>query len=138
LHSFPTRRSSDLHELRTPLSVMRTATSVTLEQAQRSESEYRDALTVIDEQARRLTRIVTDMFMLARADAGRRALRANDFFLDELVWECVRAAEVLASAARTRSEEHTSELQSRGHLVCRLLLEKKNDTHPHDQHERSY
>src|SRR5690625_5479421 len=27
---------------------------------------------------------------------------------------------------RIRSEEHTSELQSRGHLVCRLLLEKKN------------
>src|SRR5437870_6400542 len=27
---------------------------------------------------------------------------------------------------RRRSEEHTSELQSRGHLVCRLLLEKKN------------
>src|SRR5439155_11440049 len=27
---------------------------------------------------------------------------------------------------RPRSEEHTSELQSRGHLVCRLLLEKKN------------
>src|SRR5690625_5822551 len=27
---------------------------------------------------------------------------------------------------RKRSEEHTSELQSRGHLVCRLLLEKKN------------
>src|SRR5690625_5933705 len=30
------------------------------------------------------------------------------------------------SAAILRSEEHTSELQSRGHLVCRLLLEKKN------------
>src|SRR5690625_1300276 len=29
-------------------------------------------------------------------------------------------------AILTRSEEHTSELQSRGHLVCRLLLEKKN------------
>src|SRR5690625_1303678 len=28
---------------------------------------------------------------------------------------------------KARSEEHTSELQSRGHLVCRLLLEKKND-----------
>src|SRR5439155_10892399 len=28
-----------------------------------------------------------------------------------------------------RSEEHTSELQSRGHLVCRLLLEKKNDAY---------
>src|SRR2546429_7146812 len=29
---------------------------------------------------------------------------------------------------RTRSEEHTSELQSRLHLVCRLLLEKKKNT----------
>src|SRR6266702_5187211 len=29
--------------------------------------------------------------------------------------------------ARPRSEEHTSELQSRGQLVCRLLLEKKKD-----------
>src|SRR5690625_6026013 len=28
-----------------------------------------------------------------------------------------------------RSEEHTSELQSRGHLVCRLLLEKKTNSH---------
>src|SRR5437870_11339089 len=27
-----------------------------------------------------------------------------------------------------RSEEHTSELQSRGHLVCRLLLAKKNES----------
>src|SRR5437870_8885324 len=31
--------------------------------------------------------------------------------------------------AGARSEEHTSELQSRGHLVCRLLLEKKNKQH---------
>src|SRR5690625_5920752 len=29
---------------------------------------------------------------------------------------------------KLRSEEHTSELQSRGHLVCRLLLEKKKRT----------
>src|SRR5437870_5852885 len=29
---------------------------------------------------------------------------------------------------KQRSEEHTSELQSRGHLVCRLLLEKKKKT----------
>src|SRR5690625_6023980 len=32
----------------------------------------------------------------------------------------------LQSGVLERSEEHTSELQSRGHLVCRLLLEKKN------------
>src|SRR5690625_2100373 len=31
----------------------------------------------------------------------------------------------------TRSEEHTSELQSRGHIVCRLLLEKKKEEHYH-------
>src|SRR5439155_25998107 len=43
---------------------------------------------------------------------------------------------------RLRSEEHTSELQSRGHLVCRLLLEKKKkkleqmmeQQHLHSQH----
>src|SRR5690625_6877964 len=35
---------------------------------------------------------------------------------------------VLKEAATLRSEEHTSELQSRGHLVCRLLLEKNNET----------
>src|SRR5690625_6195771 len=34
-----------------------------------------------------------------------------------------------------RSEEHTSELQSRGHLVCRLLLEKKKEPgHASDRH----
>src|SRR5207253_10934011 len=32
------------------------------------------------------------------------------------------------NSAHPRSEEHTSELQSRGHLVCRLLLEKKKKT----------
>src|SRR2546429_7349535 len=34
-----------------------------------------------------------------------------------------------------RSEEHTSELQSRLHLVCRLLLEKKNKHEIHPLHE---
>src|SRR5207253_4692652 len=34
-----------------------------------------------------------------------------------------------------RSEEHTSELQSRGHLVCRLLLEKKKTTINHRIHK---
>src|SRR2546422_8104860 len=35
-------------------------------------------------------------------------------------------------AVAIRSEEHTSELQSRLHLVCRLLLEKKKKTRPRD------
>src|SRR2546422_8361000 len=43
------------------------------------------------------------------------------------------------SPSRSRSEEHTSELQSRLHLVCRLLLEKKKKTrHGQTQHDRSY
>src|SRR5437870_7278623 len=44
---------------------------------------------------------------------------------------------------KARSEEHTSELQSRGHLVCRLLLEKKKKTkeqiiHNKKKNERKY
>src|SRR5690625_5870258 len=44
-----------------------------------------------------------------------------------------RLPEILTSKEiETRSEEHTSELQSRGHLVCRLLLEKKKkNNHMH-------
>src|SRR2546422_5777303 len=38
-----------------------------------------------------------------------------------------QARRAQADAARMRSEEHTSELQSRLHLVCRLLLEKKKE-----------
>src|SRR2546429_5150495 len=41
-------------------------------------------------------------------------------------WRCSSARRRCASP---RSEEHTSELQSRLHLVCRLLLEKKKNTH---------
>src|SRR5256885_9942439 len=40
--------------------------------------------------------------------------------------ECKRP---LLGSTRSRSEEHTSELQSPCNLVCRLLLEKKNSTH---------
>src|SRR5690625_5437321 len=39
-----------------------------------------------------------------------------------------RPSSRLRRRSSTRSEEHTSELQSRGHLVCRLLLEKKRRT----------
>src|SRR5207253_4956149 len=47
------------------------------------------------------------------------------------------AATLLLSGLLQRSEEHTSELQSRGHLVCRLLLEKKKKKrHPLQDHRR--
>src|SRR5436305_10054485 len=41
------------------------------------------------------------------------------------LWEIVEIVENVENF-HNRSEEHTSELQSRPHLVCRLLLEKKN------------
>src|SRR5712675_3048077 len=39
-----------------------------------------------------------------------------------------------SASAASRSEEHTSELQSRLHLVCRLLLEKKKNNHGYNYH----
>src|SRR5690625_6637973 len=42
-------------------------------------------------------------------------------------WTCGEGRRRFLRLQYTRSEEHTSELQSRGHLVCRLLLEKKKD-----------
>jgi two-component system OmpR family sensor kinase len=85
------------HELRTPLSVIRTTSGVTLERRERQQDEYREALAIIEQQARRLSRIVEDMFVLARADAGHPSLQITEFYLDELVAETVRAAAVLAS-----------------------------------------
>src|SRR3989442_7127690 len=57
-----------------------------------------------------------------RADDHERAGRVRR---DELEPD---AAAALGSSSSRRSEEHTSELQSRPHLVCRLLLEKKKKT----------
>src|SRR5690625_6977107 len=52
---------------------------------------------------------------------------------------CCRICVVLCCEMRCaglRSEEHTSELQSRGHLVCRLLLEKKKRSQAGYGHHR--
>src|SRR5947208_13032722 len=43
-----------------------------------------------------------------------------------------RSSATTIATSTTRSEEHTSELQSPDHLVCRLLLEKKNETNTPD------
>src|SRR5207253_10897907 len=43
----------------------------------------------------------------------------------------VEPGATVVTSSSSRSEEHTSELQSRGHLVCRLLLEKKKHTETH-------
>src|SRR3712207_8815480 len=46
--------------------------------------------------------------------------------MSQVTWSSTCASSRVGSSS-TRSEEHTSELQSRQYLVCRLLLEKKNN-----------
>src|SRR5690625_6373835 len=60
------------------------------------------------------------------AYTGQRVTWEEAINSDEvLIPDSIAWGEIPNSGVR-RSEEHTSELQSRGHLVCRLLLEKKN------------
>src|SRR5687768_17948748 len=59
------------------------------------------------------------------ADPERNRRRRLDAVYQILLHESQRTLGILDE----RSEEHTSELQSRLHLVCRLLLEKKKTTH---------
>src|SRR2546422_4384184 len=49
-------------------------------------------------------------------------------------WRLRRGVAAARMLRRDRSEEHTSELQSRLHLVCRLLLEKKKRTRSNMRH----
>src|SRR2546422_4209504 len=49
-----------------------------------------------------------------------------------------RPASAWRTRASFRSEEHTSELQSRLHLVCRLLLEKKKKSRPHKVNQEGH
>jgi two-component system, OmpR family, sensor kinase len=77
--------------------VIRATSEVTLEEPDCEVGEYREAMATVGEQARRLTRIVEELFTLARADAGQRAIERKSFYLDELVAETARAASVLAS-----------------------------------------
>src|SRR5437870_8356306 len=66
----------------------------------------------------------TTLFRSVLGDGPRRDMDVHGVVLEE----ALRHTEL--RVVRPRSEEHTSELQSRGHLVCRLLLEKKKTSRP--------
>ena len=85
------------HELRPPVSVLRAAADVALRQDRREESDYRESLGIVRDQARRLSRLVEHMLVLARADAGGYALRPVDLYLNEVVDECGRALRALST-----------------------------------------
>jgi len=84
------------HQLRTPLSITRIAAQVTLAQDDRSVDEYRSSLQTVAQQTERMTRMVDDMFSLALADLDARPLQLEEIYLNELVTECVQAAQMLA------------------------------------------
>ena len=116
------------HELRTPVTTTRTAANVALQQAHRDEEEYRRTLEIVEQQAARLSRIVDDMFTLARADAGTYPVRMQPMYLDEVIDEVAAASRVVAStrhvdievnAARSASFVGDEELIRR--LVANLL-----------------
>src|SRR2546423_7854472 len=62
---------------------------------------------------------------LFRSRATSRPVAGSPFTFTPPCWISRRASEVEETPIRSRSEEHTSELQSLAYLVCRLLLEKK-------------
>jgi heavy metal sensor kinase len=84
------------HELRTPVSVVRTTAQVMLARGTRSEDDYRESLTIFEEQSARLARLVDAMFLLSRAEAAGIPLLREPLYLDDLAAECARALRVLA------------------------------------------
>ncbi len=93
------------HELRTPVATARTAASVALQQPHRDEHDYRQALEIVEQQTARLSRVVDDMFTLARADAGNYPIRKVPMYLDEVIQDIVRAARVMASTKGVAVED---------------------------------
>lgn len=79
------------HELRTPVSVIRSVADVTLDRPSRAEPEYRDALALVRAQTTQATRLLDDMLMLARADSGGYPLQPVHLYLNELVASCCDA-----------------------------------------------
>ena len=113
------------HELRTPVAILRGESEVALSQQARSPEEYRESLDVVHHEAERLTRIVEDLFTLTRADAGQYPLQPSDFYLDELVAECVHSARTLAQAKKvslTFGGAPESPIHADESLVRRMLM----------------
>ena len=114
------------HELRTPVAVVCGESEVALSRPMREEAEYRESLTIVNDEGQRLTRMVEDLFTLARADAGEYLLVVADFYLDESVNECVRSVRSLAVQKELEVfyEAPVNEIAFRGDepLIRRMVL----------------
>jgi len=87
------------HELRTPLAVLHGETELQLSKP-RSAEEYRKTLCVLDDEFKKLTRIVEGLFTLSMADAGQLHLAREPLYINEVLEE---ACALVASRARTKN-----------------------------------
>ena len=113
------------HELRTPLAILQGESEVALSQPARPPEQYRESLAVLQHEAKRLGRIVEDMFTLSRADAGQYPVNSRELYLDELAAECVQSMRTLAAAKSiTLSAESDGELAviADESLLARLVV----------------
>lgn len=113
------------HELRSPAAVLRSEAEVTLSRPHRSEEEYREALGVIRDSARRLGKVVDDLFLLARMDEGHPVMMAEAMYLEDVVRETVRAARPLAEERGVGLEAREiveAPLRGDAELLSRLLM----------------
>jgi len=113
------------HELRTPVTIVRTESDVTLSREHRDESEYRASTVIIQDASRRLTRIVDDLFLLARADSGHLVPKVHDVYLEEVVYDAAQAVRPVAEQRSVRVEvSNVVEAPFRGDadLLGRVLL----------------
>jgi len=84
------------HELRSPTAILRSEADITLSRPHRTEAEYRDSLAIIRDAARRLGRVVDDLFLLARVDGGQPVMNVEPLYLDEVVRDTVWVVHSLA------------------------------------------
>jgi heavy metal sensor kinase len=114
------------HELRTPLAVLRGETEVVLGKT-RSIAEYQQSLSLIQDEAEQLSRIVEDLFILARQPIDTRAvLRHERVSLNDTVRDCARAARVLAArkGVRLKLDNDSPPIALNGdeELIKRMIL----------------
>jgi two-component system OmpR family sensor kinase len=92
------------HELRTPVATVWAEADVALGAETRSEPEYRESLRVVRDAGRRLSRVVEDLFLLARIDAGHLPVAREPLYMDELVTDVARSLRALAQSRGVRIE----------------------------------
>jgi signal transduction histidine kinase len=83
------------HELRTPITILRTRAEVALQQPRDAEN-YVSALRGVEAEARRLGGIVDSLLVLARADTGERQIDKERIYLDDLAIDAAGAAQIVA------------------------------------------